>query len=53
MTLAGESGSVSAAIGTEDATAPETLRFKDRKKMTLWKAMLPFAVSTDGRNFDS
>ncbi len=37
-TPAGESDSVSAAIGAEGATAPETLRFKDRRGMTLWKA---------------
>lgn len=29
------------SIGAEGATAPETLRCKDRWEMTLWKATLP------------
>ena len=38
---AGDTGSgLRSATGAEGATAPETLRQKDRRKMTLWKAML-------------
>jgi hypothetical protein len=39
---AGETGrkAVRFAIGAEGATAPETLRQKGRRKMTLWKAVI-------------
>ena len=35
MIPAGETGRTA---GAEGATAPETLRQKDRRRMTLWKA---------------
>ena len=38
---AGETGHPSGNAGAEGATAPETLRQKDRRGMTLWKAAAP------------